>query len=263
MAVKTIEEKLEQLFELQSFDSNLDRLRALRGELPMEVSDLEDNITGLETRLNRFNEEVSSLEDQITQLRLRIKDSEKLILKYNEQLNKVKNNREFEALNKEIEIQGLEIQAAQKKIGEVETNITLKKELLSETETELNGRRVDLENKQKELEEITAETEKEEADILVKRDKMASNIEDKLVKAYTRIRENVRNGIAVAPVVRGACGGCFAKIPPQVQSDIRQRKKIVICEHCGRINIDAKMAGIEESLEEEKPKRSRRRKADA
>lgn len=260
MAVKSIEERLQQLFELQQLDSNLDRLRAVRGELPMEVSDLEDIITGLETRLNRFGEEVSSLEDQITQLRLRIKDNEKLILKYNEQLNNVKNNREFEALNKEIEIQGLEIQAAQKKIGEVENSIVLKKEMLEETENDLSGRKVDLENKKKELEEITAETEKEEVEILKKREKIAKDVEDKLVKAYSRIRENVLNGIAVAPVVRGACGGCFAKIPPQVQSDIRQRKKIVVCEHCGRINIDAKMAGIEEEIVEEKPKRSRRKK---
>lgn len=264
MAVKSIEEKLEQLQELQAFDSNLDRLRALRGELPMEVSDLEDEIAGLETRLDRFKDELSTLEEQITHLRLRIKDSEKLISKYNEQLNNVKNNREFEALNKEIEIQGLEIQAAQKKIGETEHNITLKQDLLKQLEEELNGRHQDLETKKSELQEITAETEKEESEILEKRNKMAAEIEEKILTAYNRIRNNVRNGIAVAPVVRGACGGCFAKIPPQMQSDIRQRKKIVICEHCGRINIDARIAGIEDEVEDDKPKRLRRRKtADA
>jgi predicted nucleic acid-binding Zn-ribbon protein len=187
-----------------------------------------------------------------------IKTSKTLITKYNGQLNNVKNNREFDALNKEIEIQDLTIQAAEKKLGELETAVKLKQELIDELQGRINERNEDLENKIKELEEITAETEKEESTILEDRAKASKAVEDKLIKAYERIRSNFRNGIAVAPVLRGACGGCFAKIPPQLQSDIRQSKKIVICENCGRINIDARMAGIEEVVEEEKPKTRRR-----
>ena len=178
------------------------------------------------------------------------------IVENNTQLNNVKNNREFDALNKEIEIQELTIQAAEKKIGEVERSIGLKDDLINEVQTRLDEREKDLENKKKELEEITAETEKEEAHIIEERDKSKSEIEEKYIKAYDRIRQNFRNGIAVAPILRGSCGGCFAKIPPQLQSDIRQSKKIVICEACGRINIDARMAGISDEVEEEeKPKR--------
>lgn len=257
----SIEERLQSLWNLQSIDSNLDRLRAVRGELPMEVSDLEDEIAGLETRLENFNNDIVDFDKGIAGSKAKISESELLIKRYNEQLNIVKNNREYDALNKEIEIQGLEIQAAEKKIGELRSKIEMKKELIAEVETEHKGRIEDLENKKKELEEITAETEKEEDKVLKERAKAEKNIEKKLQTAYSRIRGSVRNGIAVAPVLRGACGGCFARIPPQLQSDIRQRKKIVICEHCGRINVDAQMAGIEEEIVEEKPKSRRRRKA--
>lgn len=225
----------------------------------MEVADLEDEIVGLETRLEKIQEEIDHLNAQILAYKEQIEKSTTLIARYKEQLNNVKNNREFDALNKEIEIQELTIQASEKKIGEVKSQILLKEEKLGQVNTTLKGRQEDLENKKKELEEITAETEKEEVDIQKKREKALKDIDDKYVVAYTRIRENVRNGIGVAPVLRGACGGCFAKIPPQLQSDIRQRKKIVICENCGRINVDARMAGIEEVIEEKKP-RSRRRK---
>jgi len=257
----SIEERLQSLWNLQSIDSNLDRLRAVRGELPMEVSDLEDEIAGLETRLENFNNDIADFDKGIAGSKAKISESELLIKRYNEQLNIVKNNREYDALNKEIEIQGLEIQAAEKKIGELQGKIELKKELIAEVEAEHKGRMEDLDNKKKELEEITAETEKEEDKVLKERKKAEKSIEAKLLTAYSRIRANVRNGIAVAPVLRGACGGCFARIPPQLQSDIRQRKKIVICEHCGRINVDAQMAGIEEEIVEEKPKSRRRRKA--
>lgn len=259
----SIEEKLQSLWSLQSIDSKLDELRSVRGELPMEVSDLEDEIAGLETRLENFHNEISEFEKGITAFKAKIAESKTLIKRYNEQLNLVKNNREFDALNKEIEIQGLEIQAAEKKIGEYENNIVMKKEVITEVEAERDGRLVDLENKKKELEEITAETEKEEGKVMGQRDKAETVIDPKLLTAYNHIRKNVRNGIAVAPVLRGACGGCFARIPPQLQSDIRQRKKIVICEHCGRINVDAQMAGIEESMDDDKPKSRRRRRATA
>ncbi len=258
MAVKTIAQKLEQLYSLQTIDSRLDQLRAVRGELPMEVSDLEDELIGLNTRLANFNSEIESFNEQIFANKEQVKTSIELIRKYKAQLNDVKNNREFDALNKEIEIQDLTILAAEKKIGEVQKSIVLKEDLINEVQTRLDEREKDLENKKKELEEITAETEKEEAQIIAEREKAKETIEEKLLKAYDRIRLNFRNGIAVAPILRAACGGCFAKVPPQLQSDIRQSKKIVICEACGRIQIDARMAGIEEHVEEEAPKPKRR-----
>jgi hypothetical protein len=261
MAVKTIEQKLQALYDLQTIDSKLDQLQSVRGELPMEVADLEDEIVGLETRLEKFQQEIDHLNAQIVAYKEQIEKSTTLIARYKEQLNNVKNNREFDALNKEIEIQELTIQASEKKIGEVKNQILLKEEKVDQVKSDLKGRQEDLENKKKELEEITAETEKEEVDIMKKREKALKDIDQKYVVAYARIRENVRNGIAVAPVLRGACGGCFAKIPPQLQSDIRQRKKIVICENCGRISVDAKMAGIEEVIEEKKPRSRRRKKA--
>lgn len=259
MAVKTIAQRLEQLHKLQTIDSKLDQLRAVRGELPIEVEDLKDELEGLNTRLANFQSEIEHFNSQITENKEQIKTSKELIKKYKGQLNNVKNNREFDALNKEIEIQDLTIQAAEKKLGELDNSIAMKNELIEELQGKINERNDDLENKKKELEEITAETEKEEKSILDERAKAEKTIEEKLLKAYDRIRTNFRNGIAVAPVLRGACGGCFAKIPPQLQSDIRQSKKIVICENCGRINIDARMAGIEEVIEEEKPKKTRRR----
>lgn len=259
----TIEEKLNSLYDLQSIDSKLDELRLLRGELPMEVKDLEDELEGLNTRLEKINSEIELLNTDISNLRLQKKGAEERIKKNKESLNKVKNNREFEALSKENEIKDLEMQAADKKIGQQQIEIKTKEERVEEVNQKIADRRLDLENKIKELEEITKETEKEENKILKNREKAETVIEGKLLSAYHRIRKNVLNGIAVAPVLRGACGGCFAQIPPQLQSDIRQRKKIVICENCGRVLVDAKMAGIEESIETEKPKtRGRRKKKD-
>ncbi len=257
----SIEEKLQGLWNLQTIDKRLDDLQSIRGELPMEVRDLEDEIAGLQTRLENFQQEISDFESAITGNKEKISQAQQLSKRYNEQLNNVKNNREYDALNKEIEIQGLEVLAAEKKIGELYKSIELKKELIEEVKQDLDGRNIDLENKKKELEEITAETEKEEGKIGKDRDKALKVADPKLLKAYERIRKSVFNGLAVAPVLRGSCGGCFAKIPPQLQSDIRQRKKIVICEHCGRINVDAEMAGIVEEVVEEKPKSRRRRKA--
>jgi len=257
----TIEEKLQGLWDLQTIDKRLDELRALRGELPMEVADLEDELAGLQTRLDKFEQEIADFESGIVANKEKIGQSQQLSKRYTEQLDKVKNNREYDALNKEIEIQGLEVMAAEKKIGELQNSISLKKELIDEVKQDLDGRKIDLDNKKKELEEITAETEKEESKILKNRDKTEKKADLKLLKAYNRIRKSVFNGLAVAPVLRGSCGGCFAKIPPQLQSDLRQRKKIVICEHCGRINVDAEMAGIVEEIVEEKPKSRRRRKA--
>ncbi|MFT4522555.1 MAG: putative nucleic acid-binding Zn-ribbon protein [Bacteroidia bacterium] len=257
----TVEEKLQSLWNLQSIDGRMDKLQSIRGELPMEVADLEDEIAGLQTRLDNFEQEIGDFESGIVAGKEKISESQRLSKKYNEQLNKVKNNREYDALNKEIEIQGLEVLAAEKKIGELQRNIVIKQELIDEVKISLDGRRIDLENKKKELEDITSETGKEESKILKDRDKALTTADPKLLKAYDRIRKNVLNGLAVAPVLRGSCGGCFAKVPPQLQSDIRQRKKIVICEHCGRINVDADLAGIVEEVPEEKPKSRRRKKA--
>lgn len=258
MAAKTIAQKLEQLYKLQTIDTRLNQLRAVRGELPMEVSDLEDELIGLNTRLSNFTVEIETFSEQILANREQIRTSTDLIRKYKAQLENVKNNREFDALNKEVEIQDLTIQAAEKKIGEIERSVKLKEELISEVQSRLDEREKDLENKKSELQEITEETEKEEAAIATEKTNALDSVDEKLIKAYERIRDNFRNGIAVAPILRGACGGCFAKVPPQLQSDIRQSKKIVICEACGRIQIDAHMAGIEEHVEEDTPKPKRR-----
>jgi uncharacterized protein len=256
MAVKTVKQKIEELYALQAIDSKLDKLRSVRGELPLEVSDLEDDLAGLNTRFNNFKNEITSFEEQKLERREQIRTSQDLIRKYKEQLNNIKNNREFDALNKEIEIQDLTIQASEKKIGELERSVLAKNEIVEEVEKSIQRLSEDLEGKKSELNEIIAETQKEEAKILEQRKSIEEVVEVKLLKAYDRIRGNVVNGIAVAPVLRGACGGCFARIPPQLQSDIKLSKKIVLCEACGRINIDARIAGIDESEEvDDKPKR--------
>ncbi len=256
----SVEEKLKALFNVQELDSKLDKLRAVRGELPMEVSDLEDELAGLQTRISNINNEVEELDDKIKFNNERIKDSNSLIEKYTKQLNDVKNNREFDALNKEIELQGLEILAAEKRIIDTSKQITEKNEQIEDVNNNLQSRISDLEHNKSELTEIVAETEKEEAHILVERHEVEKHVEEKLIKAYDRIRLNVKNGIAVAPILRSSCGGCFAKIPPQLEADIKSYKKIVICEHCGRVLVDAKLAGIEDEVveEEEKPKIRRR-----
>ncbi|MCB9251407.1 MAG: hypothetical protein H6605_03015 [Flavobacteriales bacterium] len=256
----SVEEKLKALFSVQEIDSKLDKLRSVRGELPNEVSDLEDELAGLQTRISNINQEIQELKDKIIANQERIKDSQALSKKYNDQLNNVKNNREFEALNKEIEMQGLEIQAAEKRINDINKIVEEKEAMIGDVNSNLESRMADLEHKKKELTEIMEETEKEEAIILKERAEAEKHVEDKLKVAYDRIRINVKNGIAVAPILRSSCGGCFAKLPPQLEADIKAYKKIVICEHCGRVLVDAKLAGMEEEtpVEEEKPKVRRR-----
>jgi len=234
----SIEEKLNNLADLQAIDSKIDEINSIRGELPMEVADLEDDIAGLETRIEKYSNEIKELESSIGANQNKIKDSQAFIKKYEAQLDNVKNNREYDALSKEIEIQGLEIQAAEKRIGEYKGQIELKKETLDAAKEELEGRKVDLKNKNAELKTISAETEKEEKALMNKRDKAEKKLEERLRLAYNRIRNNVKNGIAVAGVMRNSCSGCFGSIPPQMQADIRSRKKIIVCEHCGRILID-------------------------
>jgi uncharacterized protein len=235
----TVEEKLRALYELQQIDSSIDRIRTIRGELPLEVQDLEDEIQGLETRLENLNEELKSLETQISDKKNQMKESETLIKKYETQQEKVRNNREYDSLTKEIEFQKLEIQLAEKRIKEAKAAIIHKKEIIEQSEKVLNDRQADLDHKKGELDAIVAETQKDE-DKLIKKSKDAEPIiEERLLKAYKRIRKNAINGLAVVAVERDACGGCFNKIPPQRQLDIRTHKKIIVCEYCGRILVDA------------------------
>lgn len=234
----SVEEKLTALFQLQSIDSEIDRIKTVRGELPLEVNDLEDIVTGLETRIKKYNDEIAELEQGITDKKNTMKDANALIKKYETQQNKVRNNREYDSLTKEIEFQTLEIQLSEKRIKEYKAQIVSKKEMIEQSEEELKDRNKILKTKRAELEDIIAETQKEE-DALIKRSKTAETIiEDRLVNAYKRIRSNAKNGLAVVTVQRDACGGCFNKIPPQRQLDIRMHKKIIVCEHCGRILVD-------------------------
>jgi predicted nucleic acid-binding Zn-ribbon protein len=245
----SIEGKLKNLYHLQLVDSKIDKLRTIRGELPLEVSDLEDTVAGLETRLTNVTEEVNELENQLGEKKQNIKDFQANIKKYEAQQNKVRNNREYDAITKEIEFQNLEIQLAEKRMKEAKASIIVKGELLEKSKTEFEERSKDLKAKKSELEEIIAETEKEEKDLLKESERASAAIEDRLLNAYKRIRANSRNGLAVVAVERDACGGCYNKIPPQRQLDIRLNKKIIVCEHCGRILVDGMLipdAGLED-----------------
>lgn len=233
----SIEERLQSLADLQAIDTKIDQIRAIRGELPMEVADLEDEIAGLETRIEKYADEIKEQEALIVANKNKVKDAQQFIKKYESQLENVKNNREYDALSKEIEIQGLEIMAAEKRVGELGKQIEMKNENLATITSELDGRKIDLENKKAELSKIIEETEKDEKEQLDKRAKAEAKLEERLRVAYNRIRRNVKNGIAVSTVLRDSCSGCFGNIPPQMQADIRSRKKIIICEHCGRIII--------------------------
>jgi predicted nucleic acid-binding Zn-ribbon protein len=234
----SVEGKLKSLYQLQLIDSKIDRLRTIRGELPLEVSDLEDTVTGLETRLKNVTDEVEELENQLNEKKQNIKDFQANIKKYEAQQNKVRNNREYDAITKEIEFQNLEIQLAEKRIKEAKASVIIKAELLEKSTVDFEERSKDLKIKKSELEEIIAETEKEEKQLLVDSKTASANIEDRLLNAYKRIRANTRNGLAVVAVERDACGGCYNKIPPQRQLDIRTNKKIIVCEHCGRVLVD-------------------------
>lgn len=235
----SVEEKLKALYELQQIDSKIDKIRVVRGELPLEVRDLEDLVAGLETRINNFNEELKSLEDAIAEKKNAMKDAQALIKKYEAQQNKVRNNREYDSITKEIEFQNLEIQLAEKRIKEYKANIAAKKEVVEKAEEDFKDRQKDLKIKKKELNDIVEETEKEEQSLLKKSKSSESIIEERLLNAYKRIRSNVMNGLGVVTVERDACGGCFNKIPPQRHLDIRMHKKVIVCEHCGRILVDA------------------------
>ncbi|MEN9369295.1 MAG: hypothetical protein RI952_160 [Bacteroidota bacterium] len=241
----TIEQKLKALYELQTIHSEIDKIRIVRGELPMEVADLEDDVAGLETRIHKIKEEINELEDEIVNRKNTMKQAAAAIKKYEEQQNNVKNNREYEALSKEIEIQGLDIQVSEKKIKEYTFEIGNKTRVLEGAQTSLDERRKDLDLKKAELDVITKETEKEEEAAMKKAAKAEKLIEERLLIAYERLRTNAKNGLAVVTVSRDSCSGCFNKIPPQRQSDIRQGKKIIVCEHCGRILVDDRFVKAE------------------
>jgi predicted nucleic acid-binding Zn-ribbon protein len=234
----SVEDRLRALYSLQLVDSEIDKIKTLRGELPLEVQDLEDEIAGLETRLGNFKDEVVNLEKSVTNKHNEIVAAEALIKKYDEQQKNVRNNREYDSLSKEIEYQNLEIELFNKKIREFNAQIEEKKVVIGESETLLADRKTDLENKKSELDEIISDTQKEEEGLYKKSEKVESIIEERLLTAYKRIRSNARNGLAVVPVQRDACGGCFNQIPPQRQLDIKSRKKIIVCEYCGRILVD-------------------------
>lgn len=234
----SIEGKLRNLYELQIIDSKIDRIRTVRGELPLEVQDLEDSVAGLETRVNNLSQELKDLEEAVNEKTQAIKDFKANIKKYEAQQGKVRNNREYDAITKEIEFQNLEIQLAEKRLKEAKFNIESKSEIVEKSQIDFNERKKDLKLKKSELDEIIAETEKEEKDLMKASEKASAVIEDRLLNAYKRIRSNTRNGLAVVPVERDACGGCFNKIPPQKQLDIRMNKKILVCEHCGRVMVD-------------------------
>lgn len=234
----SVEERLRALYGLQLVDSEIDKIKTLRGELPLEVQDLEDEIAGLETRLGNLREEVVVIEKSVHKKHNEITESEALIKKYEEQQKNVRNNREFDSLSKEIEYQNLEIELYNKKIREFNYQVEEKKKVIAESELALTERKGDLENKKNELEEIISDTQKEEETLYNKSEKVQAIIEERLLAAYKRIRSNARNGLAVVPVQRDACGGCFNQIPPQRQLDIKSRKKIIVCEYCGRILVD-------------------------
>jgi predicted nucleic acid-binding Zn-ribbon protein len=239
---QTVEQKLKALYELQTIHTKIDKIRQVRGELPMEVADLEDDVAGLETRIQKIKSELDDLEDDIVTRKNLIKEAQNNIKKYEAQLNEVKNNREYDAISKEIEIQGLDIQVSEKKIREFGFEIVTKTQVYEKALADLEARKSDLDAKKAELGTITAETEKEENELNALAEKAKAGIEERLMFAYTRLRGNAKNGLAVVTIQRDSCSGCFNQIPPQRQSDIRQRKKIIVCEHCGRILVDEQMA---------------------
>ncbi|SET21851.1 zinc ribbon domain-containing protein [Prevotella sp. kh1p2] len=254
----SVEEKLKTLYQLQTTLSAIDEKRALRGELPLEVQDLEDEIQGLTTRAEKIASEIKEFQSAIDQKKGEITTAEASVAKYKSQLDDVKNNREYDTLSKEIEFQTLEIELCNKKIKEATVQVAEKQQELDETQAQIEDRRSDLEQKRSELDAIMQETREEEDKLKEKAKDLETKIEPRLLGSFKRIRKSARNGLGIVTVQRDACGGCFNKIPPQRQLDIKMHKKIVVCEYCGRIMIDPELAGIKtETAAEEKPKRKR------
>lgn len=241
MTAKTemsVEERLQTLYELQLIDSERDEIEVLKGELPVEVSDLEDELAGLGKRLEKLEAQLKDIEDHISGYKAKIKESESLIERYNKQLDEVKNNREYEALTKEIELQKLEIQLSEKRIAEAALKADAKKETMAAAQEKIEARKNDLDVKREELKDIIANTEKQEKKLEKDAKVVRKKINERLLTVYDKVRKAYRNGIAVATVERNSCGGCFNRIPSQKQIEIAMRKRIIACEHCGRILVD-------------------------
>ena len=263
----TVEQKLKTLYQLQTTLSKIDEIKTLRGELPLEVQDLEDEIAGLSTRIERIKSEIAELKTSIAGKKVEIEAAKASVAKYKEQQDNVRNNREYDFLTKEIEFQTLEIELCEKRIKEFTAQEQAKTAEEAESSNTLEERKKDLEVKKNELDEIISETKQEEEKLRDKAKDLETKIEPRLLQSFKRIRKNSRNGLGIVYVQRDACGGCFNKIPPQRQLDIRSRKKVIVCEYCGRIMIDPELAGVtpehKEEPVKEKPTRSRRKIADA
>ena len=250
-----VEEKLKNLYQLQTMLSEIDKIKTLRGELPLEVQDLEDEIEGLTTRIEKIQNDIAELKREIADRKGRIEESSQLVARYKAQMDNVRNNREYDSLNKEIEFQSLDIELNEKKIREAEEQARVKEEEAQRSSELVAERRTDLDIKKSELDEIISETKAEEEKLRERAKNLELTIEPRLLASFKRIRRNSRNGLGIVYVQRDACGGCFNKIPPQRQLDIRMRKKIIVCEYCGRIMIDPELAGVELQKAVEKPKR--------
>ena len=258
MKEMTVEEKLKSLYQLQIALSGIDEKRALRGELPLEVQDLEDEIEGLTLRVEKIKHEIQEFKDAVVQKKGEIANAESSLTRYQQQLNDVKNNREYDTLTKEIEYQTLEIELCNKKIREADLRIQERTEDLERNEALMVERKGDLEDKKNELGEIMDETRAEEEKLRNEASELETKIETRLLTSFKRIRKNARNGLGIVYVQRDACGGCFNKIPPQRQLDIKMHKKVIACEYCGRILIDPELAGVKlDTAVQEKPKRKR------
>ena len=259
-AVMSVEEKLKALYQLQTMLSEIDKIKTLRGELPLEVQDLEDEIVGLNHRVEKYKEDIEGLNASIAVRANKISEAQEAVDRYKKQLNEVKNNREYDMLTKEIEFQNLEIELQNKKTNEEKKAIESKQNDINNVTNTLAERQADLNVKKSELDEIVSETKVEEEKLREKSKALEVTIEQRLLTAFKRIRKSSRNGLGIVYVERDACGGCFNKIPPQRQLDIRMRKKIIVCEYCGRIMIDPELAGVQiEKPAEDKPKRRTRK----
>ena len=255
----TVEEKLKSLYQLQLIFSEIDRIKTLRGELPLEVQDLEDEVAGLRTRIANFSADIENIKAEENKRKVKIEEAKAMIVKYTEDQNNVRNNREYDLLAKEIEFQALEVEFCEKKLRQFAAEQKVKMEEIERTEAMLDDRLRDLEDKKSELEEIVSETKEEEEKLRDRAKVLENTIESRLLLSFKRIRKNTRNGLGVVYVQRDACGGCFNKIPPQRQLDVKMRKKIIVCEYCGRILIDPELAGVKETTIQAPEKKTRKR----
>ena len=256
----TVEQKLKTLFQLQTMLSKIDEIKTLRGELPLEVQDLEDEVAGLSTRIERIKAEIAELKSSIATKRVEIETAKASVAKYKEQQENVRNNREYDFLTKEIEFQSLEIELCEKRIREFTAQEQAKSVEMNDSANALEEREKDLEVKKSELNEIVSETKQEEEKLRDKAKDLETKIEARLLQSFKRIRKNSRNGLGIVYVQRDACGGCFNKIPPQRQLDIRSRKKVIVCEYCGRIMIDPELAGVTSEAKADVKEKTRRRR---